>query len=37
MSQDQMLSSVQEDGLCAMSPWCYQVAELLGSIQASGR
>lgn len=37
MIQDQMLSSVQEDGLCAMSPWYYQVAELLGSIQACGR
>ena len=37
MIQDQVLSSLQEDGLCAMSPWYYQVAELLGRIQACGR
>lgn len=36
MSQDQMLSSLQEDGLWEMNPGHNQVAELSGCIHACG-
>lgn len=37
MSQDRMLSSLKEEGLCEMNPGHNQVAELSGCIHACGR